>query len=153
MYAKTSPNKGAAYRSSTSWCSAGCQSFSRQPRRPRIKINRKKSCFYLVICLLISTFAPAFAETVPWMSGLVNGLQNRLRRFESARHLPTAGSSQQRASRCFFLRLAVLNRGRLVALFDVCLSSCQFFQTFAFKMFTHTPRGGKIWHFNLIYVN
>ena len=27
------------------------------------------------------------AETVPWMSGLVNGLQNRLRRFESARHL------------------------------------------------------------------
>ena len=24
---------------------------------------------------------------VPWMSGLVNGLQNRLRRFESARHL------------------------------------------------------------------
>ena len=25
--------------------------------------------------------------TVPWMSGLVNGLQNRLRRFESARHL------------------------------------------------------------------
>ena len=33
------------------------------------------------------TFAPAFAEKVPWMSGLVNGLQNRLRRFESARHL------------------------------------------------------------------
>ena len=27
--------------------------------------------------------------TVPWMSGLVNGLQNRLRRFESARHLIT----------------------------------------------------------------
>ena len=25
--------------------------------------------------------------TVPWMSGLVYGLQNRLRRFESARHL------------------------------------------------------------------
>ena len=25
--------------------------------------------------------------TVPWMSGLVNGLQNRLQQFESARHL------------------------------------------------------------------
>ena len=24
---------------------------------------------------------------VPWMSGLVNGLQNRLRRFDPARHL------------------------------------------------------------------
>ena len=33
------------------------------------------------------TFAPAFAEMVPWMSGLVYGLQNRPRRFESARHL------------------------------------------------------------------
>ena len=27
------------------------------------------------------------AQTVPWMSGLVYGLQNRPRRFESARHL------------------------------------------------------------------
>ena len=42
----------------------------------------------------LSTFAPAFEKMsvilftlVPWMSGLVNGLQNRLRRFESARHL------------------------------------------------------------------
>ncbi len=26
-------------------------------------------------------------KMVPWMSGLVTGLQNRLRRFESARHL------------------------------------------------------------------
>ena len=33
------------------------------------------------------TFATANEELVPWMSGLVNGLQNRLRRFESARHL------------------------------------------------------------------
>ena len=32
------------------------------------------------------TFALAKFQ-VPWMSGLVNGLQNRLRRFESARHL------------------------------------------------------------------
>ena len=26
-------------------------------------------------------------KMVPWMSGLVNGLQNRLQQFESARHL------------------------------------------------------------------
>ncbi len=29
-------------------------------------------------------------ETVPWMSGLVYGLQNRPRRFESARHLKSS---------------------------------------------------------------
>ena len=34
-----------------------------------------------------STFAAAFIKRVPWMSGLVNGLQNRLQQFESARHL------------------------------------------------------------------
>ena len=38
----------------------------------------------------MTTFAPAFEETVPWMSGLVNGLQNRLQQFESARHLSKA---------------------------------------------------------------
>ncbi len=32
-------------------------------------------------------------KTVPWMSGLVNGLQNRLRRFESARHLDDSRES------------------------------------------------------------
>ena len=37
----------------------------------------KKSC----------NFASALQILVPWMSGLVNGLQNRERRFESARHL------------------------------------------------------------------
>ena len=31
---------------------------------------------------------------VPWMSGLVNGLQNRLRRFESARHLTKYGKQR-----------------------------------------------------------
>ena len=34
----------------------------------------------------MTTFAPAF-EKVRWMSGLVYGLQNRPRRFESATHL------------------------------------------------------------------
>ena len=46
-----------------------------------------------------------FAETVPWMSGLVNGLQNRLRRFESARHLRrnSQNPDKQRILRVFFL--------------------------------------------------
>ena len=29
-------------------------------------------------------------DKVPWMSGLVSGLQNRVRRFESARNLEVA---------------------------------------------------------------
>ena len=41
--------------------------------------ERKKGC----------NFAAQKPRMVPWMSGLVNGLQNRLRRFESARHLLT----------------------------------------------------------------
>ena len=40
--------------------------------------------------------------TVPWMSGLVNGLQNRLRRFESARHLIKATNNVG----CFFVILS-----------------------------------------------
>ena len=32
---------------------------------------------------------------VPWMSGLVNGLQNRLQQFESARHLTKEGIASQ----------------------------------------------------------
>ena len=39
---------------------------------------------------------------VPWMSGLVNGLQNRLRRFESARHLIKATNNVG----CFFVILS-----------------------------------------------
>ena len=35
-----------------------------------------------------ATFATANEKVlVPWMSGLVSGLQNRVRRFESARNL------------------------------------------------------------------
>ena len=39
----------------------------------------------LVLSLSNKTFL-----MVPWMSGLVNGLQNRVRRFESATHLTKA---------------------------------------------------------------
>ena len=40
---------------------------------------------------------------MPWMSGLVNGLQNRLRRFESARHLTSNSQNldKQRILRVF----------------------------------------------------
>lgn len=34
---------------------------------------------------------------VPWMSGLVSGLQNRLRRFESARHLTKTRAANGRS--------------------------------------------------------
>ena len=40
---------------------------------------------HLVDCNKHRTFASQ--NLVPWMSGLVTGLQNRARRFESARHL------------------------------------------------------------------
>ena len=51
-----------------------------------VDVKWKKTAKNLVNPKKSSTFALAL-ETVPWMSGLVNGLQNRLRRFESARHL------------------------------------------------------------------
>ena len=45
-------------------------------------------------------------EKVPWMSGLVNGLQNRLRRFESARHLAKRKLKKKFSS--FFVSLYLL---------------------------------------------
>ena len=46
---------------------------------------------------------------VPWMSGLVNGLQNRLRRFESARHLLEKSNPRQNSGGdyCFLLFLVI----------------------------------------------
>ena len=50
--------------------------------------KRKKSIKNFAVQIIYSTFAHAKTKPlVPWMSGLVNGLQNRVRRFESARHL------------------------------------------------------------------
>ena len=37
--------------------------------------------FFKIMAIFVSP------NPVPWMSGLVSGLQNRLRRLESARHL------------------------------------------------------------------
>ena len=45
-------------------------------------------------------------DKVPWMSGLVSGLQNRVRRFESARNLNYhfKALESQALSRAYFLR-------------------------------------------------
>ena len=42
---------------------------------------------FLQFELFVLPLLPQLKGTVPWMSGLVNGLQNRPRRFESARNL------------------------------------------------------------------
>ena len=48
------------------------------PTKKQEKVCRFKKKLYL---------CSAKNKTVPWMSGLVSGLQNQPRRFESARHL------------------------------------------------------------------
>ena len=55
-----------------------------KPFSQRVK---KKSGKYLVESKQIPYLCTRKSETVPWMSGLVSGLQNRVRRFESARDL------------------------------------------------------------------
>lgn len=50
-------------------------------------MNAEKIARVLHICKNGCTFAALKYDTVPWMSGLVNGLQNRVRRFDSARDL------------------------------------------------------------------
>ena len=49
-------------------------------------VIRKKTAKVLQIQKNSYTFALTI-DKVPWMSGLVSGLQNRVRRFESARNL------------------------------------------------------------------
>lgn len=51
--------------------------------------KQKKEVNILQIQKISRTFAIAKPNKVPWMSGLVSGLQNRVRRFESARNLKT----------------------------------------------------------------
>ena len=41
----------------------------------------------LVVSKFVLPLQPQTRNKVPWMSGLVSGLQNRVRRFESARNL------------------------------------------------------------------
>ena len=43
--------------------------------------------FFTKNVLPLSSLKAMLFQPVPWMSGLVSGLQNRVRRFESARYL------------------------------------------------------------------
>ena len=59
----------------------------------KMKVNEEKNIKIVVGSKKSRTFATAIEKQqlqrkrVPWMSGLVSGLQNRVRRFESARNL------------------------------------------------------------------
>ncbi len=65
----------------------------------------KKTAENLASTKKSSIFASAKQNKVPWMSGLVNGLQNRLRRFESARHL--IAKESWKLFRLFFLKKTI----------------------------------------------
>ena len=53
-----------------------------------------------------ATFATANEKRlVPWMSGLVSGLQNRVRRFESARNLQKQERIRMKISNPFIFQL------------------------------------------------
>ena len=59
----------------------------------KMQVNEEKNIKIVVGSKKSRTFATAIEKQrlqrkrVPWMSGLVSGLQNRVRRFESARNL------------------------------------------------------------------
>ena len=59
----------------------------------KMQVNEEKNIKIVVGSKKSRTFATAIEKQqlqrkrVPWMSGLVRGLQNRVRRFESARNL------------------------------------------------------------------
>ena len=55
-----------------------------------------------------ATFATANEKRlVPWMSGLVSGLQNRVRRFESARNLQKQERIRMKISNPFVFQLLI----------------------------------------------
>ena len=72
---------------------ADAQTMKNVARMKKITILSKKNHKTLADSKNSRTFATAIekqtmqAILVPWMSGLVSGLQNRVRRFESARNL------------------------------------------------------------------
>ena len=59
-------------------------------------------------------------DKVPWMSGLVSGLQNRVRRFESARNLQKQERIRMKISNPFVFQplTSSVVEGRLRALFE-----------------------------------
>ena len=78
----------------------------------------------------ISTFAPANEKQthlqnkmVPWMSGLVTGLQNRLHPFESGRHLQ---KRDQHLLVSFFVSTDFMAQVEFVQSHDSCAYLAQF---------------------------
>ena len=78
-------------------CGCGCTTYSQTTQsEKKVRFYRKKKQKTLADSKNSRTFATAIEKQtmqrkneilVPWMSGLVSGLQNRVRRFESARNL------------------------------------------------------------------
>lgn len=78
-------------------------------RLQRMRIKQKKQekiwLFKKIVLPLHS-----LNNKVPWMSGLVNGLQNRLRRFESARHLKSKVNRKRVHTTLFFYITKILHK-------------------------------------------
>ena len=63
----------------------------------------KKNLYLYEKTLTLQNFSQNNIQMVPWMSGLVSGLQNHLGRFDSARYLKTP--SGQRPAFCFYFSI------------------------------------------------
>lgn len=73
-------------------CASGCElkdmmDKKRKECSSKKKRQRKIAADSLVVSKFVLPLQPQTRNKVPWMSGLVSGLQNRVRRFESARNL------------------------------------------------------------------
>ena len=73
-------------------CASGCElkdmmEKKRKECSSKKKRQRKIAADSLVVSKFVLPLQPQTRNKVPWMSGLVSGLQNRVRRFESARNL------------------------------------------------------------------
>ncbi len=74
-------------------CASGCELKDMMEKKrkecssKKKKRQRKIAADSLVVSKFVLPLQPQTRNKVPWMSGLVSGLQNRVRRFESARNL------------------------------------------------------------------
>ena len=77
----------------------------------KMQVNEEKNIKIVVGSKKSRTFATAIEKQqlqrkrVPWMSGLVSGLQNRVRRFESARNLQKQERIRMKISNPFVFQL------------------------------------------------
>lgn len=85
--------RAEANKNPCSTCVTGCE-LKELMEKKRNECKSQKKKFKEKVLRIVgyykknTTFATAIEkDLVPWMSGLVSGLQNRVRRFESARNL------------------------------------------------------------------